>query len=61
MFVTIDETIEIKIEALDCYAIELRPYPHPRPPKRIGEYAAYFGGHVESRCAEAFEVIRTCI
>jgi Uncharacterized proteins, LmbE homologs len=60
MFVSIDETIETKIEALQCYATELRPYPHPRSAERIREYAAYFGGHVGSRYAEAFEVIRTC-
>jgi LmbE family N-acetylglucosaminyl deacetylase len=59
LFVTIDETIETKIEALACYATEIRPYPHPRSPKRVREYAAYFGGHVGARYAEAFEVVRT--
>jgi len=59
MFVSIDDTIETKIEALECYATELRPYPHPRSPKRVREYAAYFGGHVGARYAEAFEVVRT--
>ena len=59
MFVNIDETIETKIEAMECYATELRPYPHPRSPKRVREYAAYFGGHVGARYAEAFEVVRT--
>ena len=60
MFVTIDETIGTKIEALGCYSTDLRPYPHHRSPKRVREYATYFGGYVGSRYAEAFEVIRTC-
>ena len=59
LFVNIDETMQTKIKALECYATELRPFPHPRSPKRVREYAAYFGGHVGARYAEPFEVIRT--
>ena len=35
VFVDVTETLEAKFEALECYASEMRPYPHPRAREAI--------------------------
>ena len=49
---------ETKEKALDCYADELRPYPHPRSKEVLKAVAQVRGAMVGVGLAEAFEVIR---
>lgn len=56
-FVDISDTIEQKLNAMECYEVELRDYPHPRSLKAIENSAAYFGNMVGKQYAEPFEVI----
>jgi LmbE family N-acetylglucosaminyl deacetylase len=57
-FVNISETIRQKISAVEAYATELRPYPHPRCPQAVEIYAQQRGVSVGVHYAEAFMLIR---
>jgi LmbE family N-acetylglucosaminyl deacetylase len=57
-FVDITDYEDVKLAALQCYASELRPYPHPRSPEAIKARHAYWGSRAGLRCAEAFRVVR---
>jgi N-acetylglucosamine malate deacetylase 1 len=57
-FVDIEDTMEVKLEALAAYAEELRPWPHPRSPEGVRHRAAHHGMLAGLRAAEGFEVIR---
>jgi LmbE family N-acetylglucosaminyl deacetylase len=57
-FVDITETIDDKLYAMEAYASELRPYPHPRNIERLTERAAYWGQVAGVNRAEAFKTIR---
>ena len=59
VFVDISETVERKIEAMQCYRSESRPSPHPRSPEKIRALAAYRGSAGAMPFAEAFELIRS--
>jgi hypothetical protein len=56
--VGIEAHLETKIEALSCYATELRSYPHPRSADAIRALATATGLKVGLRCAEEFMVVR---
>jgi len=58
LFVNIDNFLEIKIEALECYDEEIRDYPHSRSYKKIEALAEYRGAQSGMNFAEAFEVVR---
>ena len=45
------------IEALECYEIEMRPFPHPRSTEAITALARVRGSHAGLTAAEAFETI----
>ncbi len=60
-FVDIEETLKLKLKALDAYGGELRDYPHPRSKKAIAERAGFWGSQVGLRAAEPFMVIRELI
>jgi LmbE family N-acetylglucosaminyl deacetylase len=57
-FVDISDTIEAKLNGMDCYQSEKRNYPHPRSLKALTTIAAKWGTVVAKGYVEAFEVIR---
>ena len=57
-FVNITETIDEKLEALQFYDVEMRPFPHPRSYKGVQYLAQVRGMTVGVEYAEAFEIIR---
>jgi LmbE family N-acetylglucosaminyl deacetylase len=58
LFFDISATLERKIEALACYASEMREYPHPRSLDAVRLTAQAWGVRVGLLHAEAFEVVR---
>ncbi len=58
VFVHIAEAIEVKIRAVQAYASEIRPFPHPRSPEALRAVARRWGSVVGVDYAEAFELIR---
>ena len=58
VFVDVTDTIETKIAAMQCYAGEVRPAPHPRSPEALRALAAWRGAQAGMKAAEAFELIR---
>lgn len=57
-FVDISETIRLKQSALECYASEMREFPHPRSPLAVSSRAVYWGQIAGVGYAEPFEVVR---
>jgi LmbE family N-acetylglucosaminyl deacetylase len=57
VYVDISETIDLKLDAMDAYAGELREYPHPRSRQAILERARLRGNEVGMTAAEAFELV----
>jgi LmbE family N-acetylglucosaminyl deacetylase len=58
VFVDIAATLERKLAALDAYASERRPFPHPRSPEALRALAASRGSAVGVAAAEAFVMVR---
>ena len=58
MFVDITDEIEIKLDAMKCYASQLCEYPHPRSLEALRALAMHRGGMVCKKYAEAFIVLR---
>ena len=59
VFVDISETLDVKGEALACYATELREFPHPRSVDGIRAAARRWGSVAGVGAAEAFELVRS--
>jgi LmbE family N-acetylglucosaminyl deacetylase len=59
-FEDITETIDVKIDAINCYEAELREFPHPRSIKAIKALATWRGASISVEAAEAF-VLGRCI
>jgi LmbE family N-acetylglucosaminyl deacetylase len=57
-FVDITDTIDKKLESLQFYDVEMRPFPHPRSYKGVQYLAQVRGMTVGVEYAEAFEIIR---
>lgn len=57
-FVDVSATIEKKLQAMACYASELRPAPHPRSLESLRSRAQYWGQIVGRPYAEAFVLVR---
>ena len=53
-FVDITATLSCKLEALQCYKDELRPWPHPRSLQAVECLALWRGASVGVEAAEAF-------
>ncbi len=60
-FVDIEETIDLKKEAMEAYKSELREYPHPRSLEGIEIQSKNRGMVAGLRYAEAFETIRRVV
>lgn len=58
MFVDVTDVLDLKIEAMEQYHTELRPYPHPRSVRALRERAAYWGSTVAREAAEPFQLLR---
>ena len=59
VFVDVTQTLDAKIEAMACYASELRPSPHPRELEALRVRAAYWGSVVGMTFAEPFLQLRS--
>lgn len=53
-FVSIDETLNRKVQALESYGSEMRDFPHPRSIRAVQALAAWRGASVGVNAAEAF-------
>lgn len=58
LFVDVSTTIDMKKLALQYYAAEYRPYPHPRSIEAIEYLARKRGSEVGLQYAEAFHIVR---
>jgi len=54
LFIDISDTLQIKLEALQAYQNELRPFPHPRSLEAVEALARWRGASAGLRAAEAF-------
>ena len=59
VFFDITDTIEAKIEGMECYRSESTKFPHPRSPEALKALAEYRGSNVGVEKAEAFMCMRT--
>ena len=60
-FVDISETLDLKLQALQAYNDELRPFPHPRSQKGVEALAQWRGATAGVHAAEAFILGRKII
>ena len=60
-FVDVTATIDRKLEAMACYATEIRPAPHPRSLEALRSRAQYWGQIVTRPFAEAFVLVREVV
>jgi LmbE family N-acetylglucosaminyl deacetylase len=58
LFVAIDRFMDVKRRALEVYAQELRPFPHPRSYEALDALARWRGAESGLKAAEAFVTIR---
>jgi LmbE family N-acetylglucosaminyl deacetylase len=57
-FVDISKTLDAKLQALDAYRAEMRPFPHPRSREAVTALAQVRGANAGLAAAEAFMVLR---
>ena len=57
-FVDISDTLNLKLKALEAYASEMRPYPHPRSYQSVESLAKWRGATAGVGAAEAFTLTR---
>lgn len=53
-FVSIEETLDCKVHALESYNSEMREFPHPRSITAVRALAAWRGASIGAKAAEAF-------
>jgi LmbE family N-acetylglucosaminyl deacetylase len=58
VFVDISATLESKVQAMQIYESEARPFPHPRSPEALRGTARRWGSVVRLEAVEAFELVR---
>jgi len=61
VFIDISNTIDLKLQALNCYESEMRKFPHPRSPEAIKIIAQRWGTVVGCSMAEVFKLVRKVI
>lgn len=59
VFVDVTKTLDIKVQAMQLYESEARPFPHPRSPEALRALARRWGSMVGLEAAEAFQLIRS--
>ena len=57
----IKDTLDIKVEAMNCYKSQLQKFPHPRSLKAIEALAKFRGSTICVEYAEAFMLIRSIL
>lgn len=57
-FLDVSAAIDAKVAALECYAGEVRPWPHPRSPEGVRALARWRGAQSGFEAAEAFQLVR---
>lgn len=57
VYLDITSTIQQKLDALKCYGVELRAFPHPRTLEAVAYRARVFGSEVGYDYAEAFKLL----
>jgi LmbE family N-acetylglucosaminyl deacetylase len=58
VFVDVTQTLERKVKALEAYASEIRPFPHPRSVEALRALASWRGASAGMPAAEAFVLVR---
>jgi len=58
VFMDITDTLETKVQAMQLYESEARPFPHPRSPEALRAIAHRWGSMVGLEAAEAFQLVR---
>ena len=58
LFADISATLDVKIAAFECYASEVRPWPHPRSARGLRDRAATWGSMIGRAAAEPFLLLR---
>ncbi|BCP53913.1 PIG-L domain-containing protein [Kaistia sp. 32K] len=61
VFIDVNETLTTKIEAMQMFASQLRPFPHERSVEALTALAMLRGASVHCRAAEAFVLVRHVI
>jgi len=59
VYVDVTDTLQRKLDAMSCYASELRPAPHPRELGALAVRAQYWGSVVGLPAAEPFACLRS--
>ncbi|MFA6568256.1 MAG: PIG-L family deacetylase [Victivallales bacterium] len=57
-FVDINQTLDIKIKAMNIYEGEVRAFPHPRSAEALHATAQRWGSVIGVKAAEAFQLVR---
>ena len=57
----ITETLALKLDALRCYASEIRDWPHPRSYEAVEHLARWRGATVGAQAAEGFMLGRVIL
>lgn len=58
LFVDISETLDLKVQALECYRREIRSWPHPRSAEGLRARARYWGSQAGFHAAEPMQAAR---
>jgi LmbE family N-acetylglucosaminyl deacetylase len=61
VFIDVNETLTVKLEAMQMFASQLRPFPHERSVEALNALAMLRGASVHCRAAEAFVLVRHVI
>ena len=61
VYYDITQTVDAKIQGMDCYKSERRDYPHPRSGEALEALAKVRGSQCGFEKAEAFILLRECI
>jgi N-acetylglucosamine malate deacetylase 1 len=59
VYIDVSDHMSAKVEALACYASQIRAFPHPRSPEYLAALAHVRGCAVGVAAAEAFRLVRT--
>jgi N-acetylglucosamine malate deacetylase 1 len=61
VFFDVTATLARKIEAMEAYESEARPFPHPRAPEALTAWARARGSSAGLQAAEAFRLVRRIV
>ena len=59
IFYDVTDTIDLKIQGMESYRSETRPFPHPRSPQALRAIARRWGSVIGVPYAEPFELVRS--